>query len=250
MTKKNTKVLIPAGAQVTEVVEIEDTTPKTVDMQALVAMGVDMKLSKNDIIEYAAEMMAEKVKERLETSDKALKDIKDSFMAEVNKRSELAKTDSEFVKFVETYDRLRELCVVNYHASYASEVVGIPQLVVQAEGSDTMHDFCYQSLLSNDDHQRTFSLYMRLCYGGLRSKHVVKLMDPSEIEAYRVARLEARALYAEAYESHQQLESATKKVRIELTKAILQNSDKGRELLNFLDSSSKTRLKALASKNA
>lgn len=256
MTKKNTKVLIPAGAQVTEVVEIEDTTPKTVDMQALVAMGVDMKLTKNDIIEYAAVMLEEQVKEKLETSNKALGDLKNSFMAELEKRLESVKNDPGFVEFVATINKIWDVSALSFHRRQEDSQPGSYQLGMYVEDDESgyVHAFQYQTLLSHDYFSPEKISKVHVCvtmsHGGFQSKHKVKIMDAAELAPYRATRVELRKQFDEAKAESHKLEFATKKVRTELTKAILQNSDKGRELLSFLDSSSKTRLKALASKNA
>lgn len=256
MTKKKTTVLIPAGSNAggaAPSVEVLDDAPKSVDMQALVAMGVDMKLSKNDIIEYATEMMAEQVKERLAAAGAQLKRIKDSFNSEVEKRIESVKNDSKFIEFVESINKLKEVSTIsnNYCYQEHKDTTGSFKLIMKADDSDTHCVFGYTDLdYFLDETVEKVSLYVVMIYGGLESKYMAKVMDAAELKPYSVSRLAAKKEYDEAVAQSHKLENATKKVRIELTKAILQNSDKGRELLKFLDSSSKSRLKALASKNA
>lgn len=254
MTKKNTKVLIPAGAQVADVVEAEDTTPKTVDMQALVAMGVDMKLSKNDIIEYAAEMMAEQLQKELTDSKAVVTDFTASFMAELRKRRNAVRNDPQFKEVAKVMESLERVASVG--KGYFSEERFI--FVVTVDGSSKILPFYEDSLLNGNncywdrDTNQPLAVGVSVVYSyaGFTSNNSVQVMTSDEVSSYREALKSAYQRYNDAREAYHKLDFASKKVKLELTKAILQNSDKGRELLSFLDSSSKTRLKALASKNA
>lgn len=236
-TNKNTEVLATVATVA--------TAPGTVDAQSLMSMGVDMKLTKNDIIEYAAVMLEEQVKEKLETSDKALHEIKNSFMAELEKRLESVKNDPGFVEFVATINKIWDVSARirppgdGLSSSYKFG------MYVEDDESGYVHAFQYQNLLSHDYFSPEKISKVHVCvtmsHGGFQSKHKVKIMDAAELVPYRATRVELRKQFDEAKAESHKLESATKKVRVELTKAILQHSEQGRNLLGLINSSAKAR---------
>lgn len=231
----------------TEVLATVATSPGTVDAQSLMSMGVDMKLTKNDIIEYAAVMLEEQVKEKLDTSDKALNDLKNSFVAELQNRLESVKNDSGFCEFVATINKIRDVSVHSFHYRPEDNQPGLYQfgMYVEDDESGYVHTFQYQNLLSHDYFSPEKISKVHVCvtmtYGGFQSKHKVKIMDAAELAPYRATRVELRKQFDEAQAESHKLESATRKVRVELTKAILQHSEQGRNLLGLINSSAKAR---------
>lgn len=238
-TNKNTEVLATVATVA--------TAPGTVDAQSLMSMGVDMKLTKNDIIEYAAVMLEEQVKEKLETSDKALGDLKNSFMAELEKRLESVKNDPGFVEFVATINKIWDVSALSFRRRQEDSQPGSYQLGMYVEDDESgyVHAFQYQNLLSHDYFSPEKISKVHVCvtmiHGGFQSKHKVKIMDAAELVPYRATRVELRKQFDEAKAESHKLESATKKVRVELTKAILQHSEQGRNLLGLINSSAKAR---------
>ncbi|MEK6881498.1 MAG: hypothetical protein AABY22_17885 [Nanoarchaeota archaeon] len=216
----------------------EEATPSAINLQALQALGVDMKLTKGDILEYLTAQIEEQIKDemkKLSSKSVALEAAHTKLIEDkILELKKILSKDPKVKNILEIHDKLQK-AITEYSADGA--------------GIGTMLSFQTDVRLTLSGRGDRYHLYIDFkkeqkyieCRFGYSSLAVAKVVLYSA-EEYGLLVDEVDKINRQLGDLEHKLHninSHVKSAKMALLRSILENSNEGKTLLDFLDSRSR-----------